>query len=81
MYCMGYSIRFFHFLNNGSNTGSWNNFSYFNFNTCKEGSTYKEYKIITVVRLIQYQITYKNEYFILSITLTGIIVDNGGSIY
>jgi hypothetical protein len=36
MYCMGYSIRFFRFFNNGSNTGGWDNFSYFNMGTAKE---------------------------------------------
>jgi hypothetical protein len=34
---MDYSIRFFHFFNNGSNTDSWYNFSDFNMGTCKEG--------------------------------------------
>jgi hypothetical protein len=38
MYCMGYSIRFFHFFNNGNNTDSWHNFSDFNMGTCKEGN-------------------------------------------
>ena len=53
MYCMAYSIRFFHFYNNGSITGCRNNFSYFNMGACKEGSTSKEGRIIRIRRIIQ----------------------------
>ena len=42
MYCMAYSIRFFHFFNNGSITSCRDNFSYFNMGACKEGYTQKE---------------------------------------
>ncbi len=36
MYSMAYSVRFFHFFNDGSNTNSWYNFSYRNMGTSKE---------------------------------------------
>jgi hypothetical protein len=42
MYCMAYSIRFFHFFNNESITICWDNFSHFNIGACKEGYTQKE---------------------------------------
>ena len=53
MYCMAYSIRFFHFFNNGSITSCWDNFSYFNIGACKEGYTQKEVRIIRIRRIIQ----------------------------
>ena len=53
MYCMAYSIRFFHFFNNGSITSCWDNFSYFNMGACKEGYTPKEVRIIRIRRIIQ----------------------------
>ena len=53
MYCMAYSIRFFHFFNNGGITSCWSNFSYFNMGACKEGYTPKEARIIRIRRIIQ----------------------------
>ena len=63
MYCMAYSIRFFHFYNNGSITSCWNNFSYFNMGAGKEGYTPKETRIIRIRRIIQNKILY-NEYIL-----------------
>jgi hypothetical protein len=60
MYCMAYSIRFFHFFNNGSITSCWDNFSYFNIGACKEGYKPKEVKIIRIRRIIQ-NLRYYNE--------------------
>ena len=56
MYCVAYSIRFFHFFNNGSITSCWDNFSYFNMGACKEGYRSKEFRIIIILRISQYQI-------------------------
>ncbi len=53
MYCVAYSIRFFHFFNNGSITSCWDNFSYFNMGACKEGYTPKEVRINRIRRKIQ----------------------------
>jgi hypothetical protein len=47
MYCMDYSIRFFHFFNNGSYPDNWYNFSYFNMGASKEG--YAEVKLEIIV--------------------------------
>ena len=52
MYCMDYSIGFFHFFNNGSITNCWDNFSYFNIGACKEGYAPKEVRIIRIRRII-----------------------------
>ena len=59
---MAYSIRFFHFFNNGSITSCWDNFSYFNMGACKEGYTPKEGRIIRIRRIIQ-----NLRYFIINI--------------
>jgi hypothetical protein len=63
MYCMAYSIRFFHFFNNGSITSCWDNFSYFNIGSCKEGNTQKEVRIIRIRRIIQNKILYNNIFY------------------
>jgi hypothetical protein len=47
MYCMDYSIRFFHIYNNGSNVDNWHYFSYFNMGAYKEG--YSEIKLEIIV--------------------------------
>ena len=63
MYCMAYSIRFFHFYNNGSITSCRNNFSYFDMGACEEVYTPKEVRIIRIRRIIQHKIL-DNEYIL-----------------
>jgi hypothetical protein len=79
MYCMAYSIRFFHFFNNGSITSCWDNFSYFNIGACKEGYTPKEARIIRIRRIIQNLRYYIMNIFIKIISTDEIKVDNGDS--
>ena len=79
MYCMAYSIRFFHFFNNGSITSCWDNFSYFNIGACKEGYTSKEARIIRIRRMIQNLRYYIINIFIKIISTDEIKVDNGDS--
>ncbi|MGZ5486619.1 MAG: hypothetical protein ACXWFB_12045 [Nitrososphaeraceae archaeon] len=76
---MAYSIRFFHFFNNGSLTSCWDNFSYFNIGACKEGYTPKEARIIRIRRIIQNLRYYIMKYFIKIISTDEIKVDNDDS--